>query len=357
MSKIQKNINKLGLLERLEKGPVLCAEGYLFELERRGYLKAGAFVPEVVLDYPDAVRELHREFLRCGSDVMEAFTYYAHREKLRTIGREDELEPMNRQALRIAREVAAEGNALGAGNICNTWVYDPENKEESGKAVRAMYEEQVRWAVEEGADFIIAETISYLGEALIALEVIKAFKLPAVIMFATTRSLTQSKDGYEWIEACKVLEAAGADVVGFNCQAGPDTLMPLLKKLRKAVKCYTAALPVPYHTTKEHFAMWNLQYKNKNAFPTALDPLLCTRDEMASFAKDAKELGINFIGICCGAGPHHVRAMAEALGRTVPASKYSPDMSQHGHYGSKKVVKKHEDTIIVGKKRKVVKDR
>ncbi|MGH7204297.1 MAG: homocysteine S-methyltransferase family protein, partial [Candidatus Levyibacteriota bacterium] len=74
--------NKKGLLDRLKAGPVLCAEGYLFELERRGYLKAGAYVPEVVLDYPDAVRELHREFLRAGSDVMEAFTYYAHRDKL-----------------------------------------------------------------------------------------------------------------------------------------------------------------------------------------------------------------------------------------------------------------------------------
>lgn len=335
-----------GLIERLKIGSVLAAEGYLFELERRGYLKAGAYVPEVVLDYPDALRELHREFLRAGSDVMEAFTYYAHRDKLRTIGRENDLEPMNRQALRIAKEIAQEGDALVAGNICNTWVYDPENKEETSKLVRAMYEEQVQWAVEEGADFIVAETISYLGEALIALEVIKKHKLPSVVMFATTRSLTKSKDGYDWIEACRELEKQGADVVGFNCQSGPHTLMPLLKKLRKAVKCYTAALPVPYHTTKEHFAMWNLQYKNKNAFPLALDPFLCTRDEMADFAKEAKELGINYIGICCGAGPHHVRAMAEAMGRTVPASKYSPDMSQHGHYGSKKVVKKHEDTIV-----------
>ncbi|MGH7203867.1 MAG: homocysteine S-methyltransferase family protein, partial [Candidatus Levyibacteriota bacterium] len=265
---------------------------------------------------------------------------------LRTIGREKDLEPMNRQALRIAKEIAQEGDALVAGNICNTWVYDPENPEESGKKVRAMYEEQVQWAVEEGADFIVAETISYFGEALIALEVIKKHNLPAVICFVTTRSLTHSKDGYEWIEACKILEKEGADVVGFNCQSGPETLMPLLKKLRKAVKCYTAALPVPYHTNEKEFAMWHLKYKNKNAFPLSLDAFLCTRDEMAKFATDAEKLGINYIGICCGAGPHHVRAMAEALGRTVLASKYSPDITQHGHYGAKKVVKEHENVII-----------
>src|SRR5664279_3529248 len=110
---------KNGILQKLKKGTVLGAEGYLFELERRGYIKAGAYVPEVVLDYPDALRELHREFLRAGSEVMVAFTYYAHRGKLRVIGREKDLERMNRQALRIAKEIAKEGDALVAGNICN----------------------------------------------------------------------------------------------------------------------------------------------------------------------------------------------------------------------------------------------
>src|SRR5438477_9917303 len=157
---------KRTLLQRLKKDIVLGAEGYLFELERRGYLKAGAYVPEVVLDYPDALRELHREFLRAGSDVMEAFTYYAHRDKLRIIGREKDLEQMNRQALRIANEIAREGDALVAGNICNTWVYDPSDNIRTYKLVYDMYDEQVRWAVEEGVDFIIAETIGYVGEAL-----------------------------------------------------------------------------------------------------------------------------------------------------------------------------------------------
>src|SRR5438874_10842102 len=95
------------LYDRLERDVLLVAEGYLFDLERRGYLKSGPFVPEVVLDFPDAVRELHREFLRAGSDVMIAFTYYGHREKLRHVGRESDLERLNRQALRLAREVAA----------------------------------------------------------------------------------------------------------------------------------------------------------------------------------------------------------------------------------------------------------
>src|SRR5690349_5359966 len=95
-----------GLLERLQTGPVICAEGYLFEFERRGYLQAGAFVPEVVLEEPGLVEQLHREFVHAGSDVVEAFTYYGHREKLRIIGKEDLLEPLNKTALEIALKVA-----------------------------------------------------------------------------------------------------------------------------------------------------------------------------------------------------------------------------------------------------------
>ena len=197
----------LSIAERLGSGPVLGAEGYVFELERRGYIKAGPFVPEVVLDFPDAVRELHREFLRAGSDVMVALTYYAHREKLRDVGREGDLEAMNRQAVRIAREVAAEGDALVAGNVCNTWAYDPDDPA-TKQAVRAMYAEQLGWAVEEGINFVISETNDYLGEALIALEVIQNLGLPAMVTMAPTQP-DQTRDGYGYAEACRILAAAG----------------------------------------------------------------------------------------------------------------------------------------------------
>src|SRR5689334_98774 len=131
-----------GLLERLAEGPVICAEGYLFELERRGYVQAGAFVPEAVLDHPEVVEQVHRDFVHAGSDVVEAFTYYAHREKLRIVGREHQLEAMNRGALAIAKKVARETGTLFAGDICNTNVYDPAVPK-TIKACRAMFEEQV----------------------------------------------------------------------------------------------------------------------------------------------------------------------------------------------------------------------
>lgn len=324
--------NKAGLLERLAQGIVLGAEGYVFELERRGYIKAGPFVPEVVVDFPEAVLELHREFLRAGAEVMVALTYYGDREKLKTIGREGDLELLNRQAVRLARQAAAEGDALVAGNICNTWVYDHHNKAETESRVRKIYEEQVQWAVEEGIDFVIAETLDYLGEGLIALEVIKKYNLPAMVTFGSTQE--QLRDGYSHLEACKILAKEGADIVGLNCSRGPNTMMPVLRDIRQAVDAYVAAQPVPYRTTQKQFAFQALKEENrKRAFPIALEPFLHTRFEMADFATDAHELGINYIGICCGGAPHHVRAMAEALGRTSPASKYSPALELHPMIG------------------------
>ena len=321
------------LRERLEDDVVLGAEGYLFELERRGYLKSGPYVPEVVLDFPDAVRELHRELLRAGAEVMVAFTYYGHREKLRMIGREQDLEPLNRQALRLAKEVAVDGNALLAGNICNTWVYDPEAPESSGEVVREMYREQVGWAVEEGADFIISETNDYVGEALIGLDVIQEFGLPSLVSFASSSERTI--DGYEFDEACKRLEDRGADVVGLNCSRGPQTMLPIVDQIRAAVDCAVAAQPVPYRTTPSQPTFQSLRDADgTRVFPLALDSFLCTRFDMADFASSARDLGVNYIGVCCGGAPHHVRSMAESLGRTVPASHYSPDLSLHPILGS-----------------------
>src|ERR671924_451527 len=174
------------LLERLEQGPVICAEGYLFECERRGYLQAGAFV----------------------SDVVEAFTYYAHREKLRVIGREGQLEELNRRALELAREVADESGTLLAGNVSNTNVFVAD--EDSRRTVRAMFEEQVGWAVDAGVDYVIGETFSWGEEALIALDVIRQTGLPAVVTLAIHQELA-TREGWMLAEACSRLEEGGAD--------------------------------------------------------------------------------------------------------------------------------------------------
>lgn len=339
-----------GLLERLSEGTVICAEGYVFELERRGYLQAGSFVPEVVLEHPEVVAQLHREFVRAGSDVVEALTYYGHREKLRLIGKEDLLEPLNHAALDLARTVADEvagEPALVAGNICNSNIYHPDG--DNADTVRGMFEEQVGWAADHAVDFVIGETFYHLGEARLALAAIKRANLAAVITLVLSAEGTLA-DGPSVTEAAKILEQEGADVVGMNCSRGPHTMLPFLRDIREGVSCHVAALPVPYRTSESHPTFFTFTDADDlvpvgRPFPTALEPFQCNRYEMANFAQQMQELDIRYIGICCGNAPSHTRAMAEALGRHPEASKYSPDLSKHWVLGDDRRLDKASQTV------------
>jgi betaine-homocysteine S-methyltransferase len=330
------------LLARLVKGAVVCAEGYLFELERRGYLQAGAFVPEVLFEHPEVVEQLHMDFVHAGSDVTEALTYYVHREKLRVIGREKDLVPMNRAALGIAKAVARKTGTLFAGDLCNTNIYDPADKA-SHKEVERIFAEQVGWAEEAGVDFFVAETFSWVAEAVLALEAIrKHSKAPAVITMAMHRE-DVTREGLSPAEACRRLEQAGADVVGLNCHRGPATIMPMMREIRAAVKCHVAALPVPYRTTPAEPSFMSLTdpcCDGARAFPVGLDPFVCTRQAIFDFGREAYGLGIHYLGVCCGAGPHHIRALAESLGRKPAASRYTVDMSRHAFFGSNPRIRK-----------------
>ncbi|WP_150463441.1 homocysteine S-methyltransferase family protein [Francisella sp. XLW-1] len=345
-------MKKENLLERLDKGPVICAEGFLFEIERRGYMSSGEFVPMVSLEHPEVLENLHRDFQHAGSDIVEAFTYNGHREKLRVIGKEHLLEKLNREALRIAKKVAdttpegVQPNLL-AGNISNSNIWK-QGDQESQKEVTRMFDEMITWAAEEGADILIGETFYYAEEAFRALEIMKKANLPTVLTIAPMAQNTM-RDGWSVVDTCKELEQLGADVVGLNCFRGPQTMLPDLKKIREAVKCHVAGLPIPYRTTDSHPTFFNLPDNNGcgcpaphgRTFPTALDPLYCNRYEIRDFAKEAYELGVNYLGVCCGASPMLIREVADAVGLTVPGSKYKEKMENHFMYGTNKRIAKH----------------
>ena len=343
---------KRQLIERLNQGPVICAEGFLFEIEKRGYLAAGEFVPMVSLEHPEALENLHKDFQHAGSDVVEAFTYNAHREKMRVIGKEELLEPLNRAALKIAKKVAdnpiggGEANLM-AGNISNSNIWEEGNKD-SHAEVERMFNEMVMWSVDEGADMLVGETFYYAEEAYMALDIIQKAGLPSVITIAPMAENVM-RDGISIMDTMKELEQRGADVVGMNCFRGPDTMMPYLREARKVLKCHMGALPLPYRTTPEHPTFFNLPDEHGctcpaphgRTFPTALDPMYINRYEMHAFGKEAAELGINYLGVCCGATPMHIREVAEAAGLIVPASKYRENMSNHFMYGTNERIAKH----------------
>src|SRR6202165_2693142 len=199
---------KQGILERLKHGPVLGDGGYLLELEKRGWVRAGPFTPEVALLYPNALRELHIEFREAGAEVLQALTFYASRDKLATVGLENRLEELNRSAVRVAREVAGD-QCLVAGNLSLTWMYE-HGSPASYDRVRKTFDEQLAVQIDEGIDFIIGETFSWLGEALLAVERGKKTGLP-VMVTVCFENKPVTAEGNSAAESAKALLDAGAD--------------------------------------------------------------------------------------------------------------------------------------------------
>ncbi len=297
--------NKKGILERLSEGVVLGDGGYLLELEKRGRVRAGPFTPEVALNNPESLLELHREFRDAGAEVLQALTFYASRDKLATVGMGERVEELNRAAVRIAKQAAGDG-CLVAGNLSLTWMYEPNDKAAADR-VRKTFDEQLDVQVAEGVDFIIGETFSFLGEALLAVEQAKKTKLPVMVTVCFENE-DITTDGKTAAEVACALADAGADVVGINCLRSPEHTLPLMAEMRKAVPGYIGCQPVAYRTTHTHRDFTSLP-----AFPDQLEPYQLTRRDMAEYAVKARELGVNYIGACCGAVATHIREMARAL--------------------------------------------
>jgi betaine-homocysteine S-methyltransferase len=299
-----------GVLERLAEGPVLGDGGYLLELEKRGYVQAGPFTPEVAIEHPEALEQLHREFLRAGAEFLTTMTFYASEDKLATVGLQGKVDEINRNAVRIARSVAAEGDALVAGDLSLTWAYDPADAS-SAEHVRSLFDRQLQDMLDAGGvDLWVGETFSYLGEALLFVERARTTGLPIMVTMSFEQPEPRSYEGDTPGECARRLADAGADIVGVNCLNGPQQQLPIAIEMRAAVDTYVAAQPVAYRTTDERpdFTAWP-------NFPYALSPMQLSRQEMAAFAAKASEAGLNVIGSCCGSVAEHVRAMAKVLGK------------------------------------------
>lgn len=328
---------KKGILERLKEGPVLGDGGYLLELEKRGWVRAGPFTPEVALTRPDALRELHTEFREAGAEVLQALTFYASRDKLATVGLENRLEDLNRAAVRIARQVAG-GQCLVAGNISLTWMYEPDSPSAKDR-VRATFDEQLAVQTAEGVDFIIGETYSWLGEALIAVERAKKTGLPVMVTICLENK-NVTPEGKSAADSARALVDAGADIVGMNCLRPPEHTLPFMEEIRRSVpNAFIACQPVAYRTPSDRPDFTSLP-----EFPLELDRLQLTRKEMAAYAQRAKDIGVNFIGACCGAVATHIREMARVLGKLPIEQRpwkvdYEKPMSAYEYY-------KHDDAKI-----------
>src|SRR5262249_1625919 len=138
------------------------------------------------------------------------------------VGLENHLEDLNRAAVRIAREVAG-AKCLVAGNLSLTWMYEPASSS-AADSVRRTFDEQLAIQVEEGVDFIIGETFSWLGEALLAVECARKTGLPVMVTICF-ENRDETGEGKSAAEAARTLFDAGADIVGMNCLRSPEHLL------------------------------------------------------------------------------------------------------------------------------------
>lgn len=306
--------------------PILGDGGYLLELERRGYVDSGSrrekvgtgkgsgqFTPEVVIENPDALRELHREFLAAGSQVLQALTFFGTREKLNRAGYGSRTEDINRNAVKLAREVAGD-RALVAGSVSRTQLFEREGPG-AADHVRDLLQEQIRLLKDAGVDFLIAETFFHLEEMLIALECAASAGMATLATMSFRPILNQCSDGHTPAQCAEAMAEAGALAVGANCEQEPSRMLGVLRAMRDASKKPIIAQPAAFRTTDATPCFTRLP-----EFPDEMETIQVARAAFEKFGERARAEGIAFAGGCCGCNAAYIRALRAGLGAATSES-------------------------------------
>ena len=268
----------------------------------------------LVLTRPDAIREIHRENLEAGADIIETNTFNSTRLSQSDYGMEDVVPELNREAARLAKEEAkafstSEKKRYVAGVLGPTSrtasispdVQDPGARNVTFEELRANYAESAEALLEGGADLILIETVfDTLNAKAAAFAVLEVFegrgeRVPVVLSGTITdksgRTLSGQMPEAFWYSLAHVNPVA----VGFNCALGAKDLRPHLEEVSRV-----APVAITSHPNA--------------GLPNEFGEYDQTPEQMASmietFARDGL---INIIGGCCGTTPAHIRAIAEAV--------------------------------------------
>jgi 5-methyltetrahydrofolate--homocysteine methyltransferase len=288
------------IYEALEKG-ILISDGAMGTmLQGKGLTDGGA--PELWnVENPTAIEEVLEEYAAAGANLITTNTFGGTRGRLQMHGLEDRLFELNKAGAEIARKVADRhpgcfvmGDVGPSGELMEpmgTMTVD-EAKE--------LFADQIKALVAGGVDAILIETMSDLQEVEAAVQAAKevAPNLPVIVTFSFDTNL-RTMMGVKPAVAVKTLAAAGVRIIGANCGRGVDEMRVIAKELTEArpegvfiITQSNAGLP--------KLVGGDFIYDG-------------TPEEMAKYAQDMKELGVNVIGSCCGSSPAHTKSMAAAI--------------------------------------------
>ncbi len=283
------------------RNEILVGDGAMgTQLYSRGVAHDACF-EHLNLVRPELVSEVHAEYVRAGAQLIETNSFAANAVRLGAIGLKHRVGQINREAARLARQEAGDA-VLVAGSVGPLMRPAGEDTDLTDGGRKEIFREQMSALAEGGVDLFLLETFAELGELELALDVASEIGLPAIAQFALVEGGT-TRDGYRAEEAAQRLTAAGAAMVGANCGAGPRELLQVLQRMATATDLPLSAFP-------------------NSGFPEYVDGrsiYLSTPDYFASRARDMVAAGATLVGGCCGTGPEHIRALAEALRGMSPA--------------------------------------
>jgi methionine synthase / methylenetetrahydrofolate reductase(NADPH) len=247
---------------------------------------------ELSIRQPDLVRDIHREYVRAGAELLETNTFGANPLKLATYGLAGETERINAEAARLAREAAGERAAV-LGAIGPLGIRVEPFGEMSLEEARAMYERQARGLLEGGVQGFILETFSDVAELGAALQAVRGCSDLPIIAQMTVGTDGKTHYGTDPAVFGPELAAMGADVIGVNCSVGPHGVLEAVEKLARVVSVPISAQPnagLPREVGDRKIYMASPEY-------------------MASYSRRMVEAGARFVGGCCGTTPDHIRAI------------------------------------------------
>jgi 5-methyltetrahydrofolate--homocysteine methyltransferase len=288
--------------DRLRQGPPLIADGAAgTTLQSRG-LALGRSTESWVLEAPEKILELHRDFIDAGAEIVLTCSFGATPLRLRASGIADRAAEVNRRAAELARQAAADRGVYVAGSMGPTGeMLKPYGDLDEAEAV-AAYATQARALAEGGVDLLVLETHFDLAEAAAAVKGVREVTdLPIVCSFSYDRG-TRTMMGVSPAQAGRQLDGLGVDAIGINCGRSLDESLRDLAELRQSTE-----RPLWF---KPNAGMPTLDAQGRPIY--SISPR-----EMAEALVKATESDARVVGGCCGTSPAHLRQIAQEVRRAV----------------------------------------